>query len=113
MVALMETETPPGALGQIFCFRDESVGRLPSSCSDCGPGAGLEQYKMGPAKHSLIHSPLLHLTGNKVSLEPFLVLLLILLGLLLFPHNPLLGLLLTFPKPSTAHRGRGKLFHGK
>lgn len=101
MAVLMETKTQPGALGQIFCFRDECVGKLLSSCSDCGPEAVLEPYKKGPSHHSLIHSSLLHLTGNKVSLEPFLVLLLVLLVLLLFPHYLLLGPLLTFPRPST------------
>lgn len=42
---VMENKTQPGALGGILCFRDESVGKLLSSCSDCGPGAAQEQYK--------------------------------------------------------------------
>uniref|UniRef100_A0A8U7NYY6 Keratin n=1 Tax=Corvus moneduloides TaxID=1196302 RepID=A0A8U7NYY6_CORMO len=70
MALLMETKTQPGAVGHIFCFRDECVGKLLSLCSDCGLGAALEQYKKGPSHHSLIHFSLLHLTGNKVYLQP-------------------------------------------
>lgn len=75
-----------------------------------GPGQCWDSIKMGPSHHSPIHSSVLHPTGNKVSLEPFLVLLLTLLILLLLLHNPLLRLLLTFQE--AAYHVRGKVYHG-
>lgn len=85
MAVLTETKTPPGAFGRTVCFGDESVGKLLPRCSDCGPGAVPEQYKsrtFSSLSHPLLQ---LHLVGNKVSVEPFLVFLWILLVPFLLP----------------------------
>ncbi|KAL9823747.1 feather keratin 1-like [Geothlypis trichas] len=66
---VMENKTQPGALGGIFCFEDESVGKLLSSCSDLGPGAPQEQYKSSSIS-SLSHPLLSSLLGNKAHLQP-------------------------------------------
>lgn len=85
MAVLTETKTQPGALGRTVCFGDESVGKLLPRCSDCGPGAVLEQYKSRTFP-SLSH-PLLqfHLVGKKVSVEPFPAFLWVLLVPFLLP----------------------------
>lgn len=80
MAALAETKTQPGAFGRTVCFGDESAGKLLPLCSDCGPGAMQEQYK-SRSFSSLSHPlPQLHLVGNKVSFEPILVFLWVLLA---------------------------------
>lgn len=45
MAMLMEIKAQPVALGRIFCFGGESVGKLLPLCSDCAPGAEQGQYK--------------------------------------------------------------------
>ncbi|XP_064255788.1 feather keratin 1-like [Passer domesticus] len=70
MAALMEIKPQRVALGWIFCFGGECVGKLLSLCSACGPGAVQEQYKRGASPCSLIHSSHLHLLGIKVHLQP-------------------------------------------
>ena len=79
MVALTETKTQPVPLSRIFCFGGESVGKLLPACSDCVPGAVQEQYKSGPfssLSHPLLSPPP---PWNKVSLKPFLLLVVVLL----------------------------------
>ena len=79
MAVLMETKTQPVQLSRIFCFGGESVGKLLPACSDCAPGAVQEHYKSGPfssLSHPLLSPPS---PWNKVSLKPFLLLLLLLL----------------------------------
>lgn len=58
MAALTETKAQLVALGRIFCFGDESVGKLLPLCSDCGPGAVQQKYKSQPFS-SLSHPVLL------------------------------------------------------
>lgn len=45
MAVLMEIKAQPVALGRIFCFGGESVGKLLPLCSACVPGAVQGQYK--------------------------------------------------------------------
>lgn len=71
MTALMETKTHPVALGSIFCFGDESVGKLLPCAVTVGLGRCRSNIKVAPSPHSLIHSSHLQLLGNKVSLEHF------------------------------------------
>ena len=47
MAALMEIKPQRVALGRIFCFAGECVGKLLSLCSACGPGAVQQHYKRG------------------------------------------------------------------
>lgn len=57
MAVFMEIKPQRVALGRIFFFGGECVGKLLPLCSACGPGAVQEQYKRGTFS-SLCH-PLL------------------------------------------------------
>lgn len=102
MAALMEIKPQRVALGWIFCFGGECVGKLLSSCSACGPGAVPEQYKRGTFSlfaHSLFSPPPPWDQGESEALSFIL---------------PPLGFLITFSALipcgflSTAGYGRGK-----
>ncbi|XP_030821868.1 feather keratin 1-like [Camarhynchus parvulus] len=57
-------------MGRIFCFGDESVGKLLPCALTLSLGQCRSSIKGGPAPHSLIHSSSLQLLENKVHLQP-------------------------------------------